>query len=128
LVSLPVRVWAEVKKSPRHDRYTLAKAQVALAVAILCYMPVRSQNLATLAFDEHLFLKEGPGAVSSLELPANEVFTALARQKAVTKPPSSEPFARHYAPPSGFGSPPIAIARVSSSVRKFLNIMSTAVR
>ena len=73
LVSLPVRVWAEVKKSPRHDRYTLAKAQVALAVAILCYMPVRSQNLATLAFDVHLFLKEGLGAVSSLELPANEV-------------------------------------------------------
>jgi integrase len=73
LVSFPVRIWAEVKKSPRHDRYTLAKAQVALAVAILCYMPVRSQNLATLAFDVHLFLKEGPGAVSSLELPANEV-------------------------------------------------------
>jgi integrase len=73
LVSLPVRVWAEVKKSPRHDRYTLAKAQVALAVAILCSMPVRSQNLATLAFDVHLFLKEGLGAVSSLELPANEV-------------------------------------------------------
>jgi integrase len=73
LVSFPVRVWAEVKKSPRHDRYTLAKAQVALAVAILCYMPVRSQNLATLAFDVHLFLKEGPGAVSSLELPASEV-------------------------------------------------------
>lgn len=73
LVSFPVRVWAEVKKSPRHDRYTLAKAQAALAVAILCYMPVRSQNLATLAFDVHLFLKEGPGAVSSLELPASEV-------------------------------------------------------
>ena len=36
-------------------------------------MPIRSQNLATLAFDVHLFLKEGPGAVSSLELPASEV-------------------------------------------------------
>ena len=55
-------------------------------------------------------------------------FTALARQKAVTKPPSSEPFARHYAPPSGFGSPPTATARVSSSARKFSSIMSTAVR
>jgi integrase len=73
LVSFPVRVWAEVKKSPRHDRDTLAKAEVALAVAILCYMPVRSQNLAALAFDEHLFLKDAPGAVSSLELPASEV-------------------------------------------------------
>ncbi len=73
LVSFPYRVWAEVQKSPRHDRYTLAKAQVALAVGILCYMPIRSQNLATLAFDTHLFMKEGPGAVSSLELPAREV-------------------------------------------------------
>jgi DNA topoisomerase III len=31
-----------------------------------------------------------------------------------TKPPSLGSFARHCAPPSGFGSPPIAIARVSS--------------
>ena len=73
LVRFPHRVWAEVKKSPRHDRYTLAKAQVALAVGILCYMPIRSQNLAALAFDAHLFLKDAPGAVSSLELPASEV-------------------------------------------------------
>src|ERR1700686_1727756 len=34
------------------------------------------------------------------------VFTALARQKAATKPPSSGPFARHCALPSEFGSPP----------------------
>jgi integrase len=73
LVRFPHRVWAEVKKSPRHDRYTLAKAQVALAVGILCYMPIRPQNLAALAFDTHLFLKDAPGAVSSLELPATEV-------------------------------------------------------
>src|SRR3984893_16904583 len=49
---------------------------------------------------------------------------ALARQRAETKPLSSEPFARHYAAPSGFGSPPIATARVSSSAREFSNIMS----
>jgi integrase len=73
LVSFPYRVWAEVKRSTRHDRYTLAKAQVALAVGILCYMPIRSQNLAALTFDVHLFLKEGPGAVSSLELAASEM-------------------------------------------------------
>jgi len=73
LVRFPHRVWAEVKKSTRHDRNTLAKAQVALAVGILCYMPIRPQNLATLGFDVHLFLKEGPDAVSSLELPASEV-------------------------------------------------------
>ena len=53
----------------------LAKAQVALAVAILCYMPVRSQNLATLAFGVHLVSEGGAGRLvfSSLELPANEV-------------------------------------------------------
>jgi integrase len=73
LVNFPRRAWAEVKKSTRHDRYTLAKAQVALAVGILCYMPIRPQNLATLGFDVHVFLKEGPDAVSSLELPASEV-------------------------------------------------------
>ena len=78
LMSFPRRAWAEVKKSPRHDRYTLAKAQVALAVGILCYMPIRSQNLVALAFDVHLFLKEGPGAVSSLELPAGEVKNKIA--------------------------------------------------
>src|ERR1700756_5413678 len=44
------------------------------------------------------------------------------------KPPSSKPFARHCAPPSGFGSPPIATARVSSSVRKFSSITSTAAK
>jgi hypothetical protein len=53
---------------------------------------------------------------------------ALARQKAATKPPSSERFVRHYAPPSGFGSPPTAAARVNSSAKKFSNIMSTVVR
>jgi hypothetical protein len=37
-----------------------------------------------------------------------KVFTALALQRAATKPPSSEPFARPCAPPSGVGSPPIA--------------------
>jgi integrase len=73
LVSFAYRVWAEVRKAAQHDRYMLAKAQVALAVGILCYMPIRPQNLVTLAFDVHLFLKEGPDAVSSLELPASEV-------------------------------------------------------
>src|SRR5208282_2950676 len=49
-------------------------------------------------------------------------------KKAATKPPSSELFARHYVPPSGFGSPPTVTAKVSSSARKFLSIMSTTVR
>ena len=55
-----------------------------------------------------------------------KVSTTLARQREGTKPPSSKPFARHSAAPNEFGSPPIAIAKVSSSVRKFSSITSTA--
>ena len=36
-------------------------------------MPLRPQNLAALAFDTHLFLREGARAISTLELPAHEV-------------------------------------------------------
>src|SRR4030088_999788 len=36
--------------------------------------------------------------------------------------------AKHYAPPRGFGWPPTATARVSSSVRKFLSITSIAAK
>src|SRR5664280_1644388 len=55
-------------------------------------------------------------------------FTTLAQQKAATKPPSSKPFAKRCAPPSGFGSPLTATVRVSSSARKFSSITSTAAR
>jgi len=67
------RLWAEVKRDDKPNGQTLVKAQAAIAVAILCYMPIRLQNLAALAFDQHLFLKAGPGAISSLELSATEV-------------------------------------------------------
>jgi len=73
LFDFPGRLWAEVKRVPKPTRYTLAKAQAALAVAILCYMPVRLQNLAALTFDVHLFMREGARATSTLELPAGEV-------------------------------------------------------
>ncbi len=72
LYNLPGRLWREVRNGkPNH--YTLAKAQAALAVAILSYMPVRRQNLTALAFDVHLFLREGPRSISTLELSAGEV-------------------------------------------------------
>ena len=57
-----------------------------------------------------------------------KVYTALALRRVATKPPSLKSFARHCAAPSGFGSPPIAIAKVSSSVRKFSSITITAAR
>ena len=36
-------------------------------------MPLRPQNLATLEFDTHLFMREGARAISTLEVPAHEV-------------------------------------------------------
>lgn len=73
LYALPQRLWLEVKRDSKCDRRTLAKAQAALAIAILCYMPLRLQNLTTLEFDTHLFLREGARATSTLEVPAHEV-------------------------------------------------------
>lgn len=73
LYNFSSRLWAEVKRDGKPNFRTLVKAQAALAVAILSYMPIRLQNLAALTFDLHLFLHEAPNATSSLELPAGEV-------------------------------------------------------
>jgi len=73
LYSYPRRLWAEVKRAAKPNRLTLAKAQAALAVGILLYMPIRLKNLAALTFDVNLFLREGKRAISSLELSAGEV-------------------------------------------------------
>jgi integrase len=73
LYKFSASLWVEVKRDPEPNKQTLVKAQAALAVAILCYMPLRPQNLAAVAFGEHLFLHEARGATSSLELAAGEV-------------------------------------------------------
>jgi integrase len=73
LFNLPGRLWAEVKREVTPNASTLAKAQTALAVAILSYIPLRLQNLTALAFDVHLFLREGSRSISTLELSAGEV-------------------------------------------------------
>jgi integrase len=52
---------------------TLAKAQAALAMGILCYMPLRLQNLTSLTFDVHLFLRAETNAISTLEISAPDV-------------------------------------------------------
>jgi integrase len=70
---LPERLWGEVRRDARQTFRTLAKAQAALALAILCYMPVRLQNLALLEFDTHVFLRGPARGRSTLELPAYEV-------------------------------------------------------
>src|SRR5262249_59483305 len=59
-------------RQPPHFR-TLAKAQAALALSILCYIPLRLQNLVPLTFDVHLFVRAEANAISSLEIAAPEV-------------------------------------------------------
>lgn len=52
---------------------TLAKAQAALAIGLPLYTPIRPENVWELEFDKHIFLKTGPGAVTTLEVNAEEV-------------------------------------------------------
>ena len=73
LVQLPERLWAEVKRETRPTYRTLAKAHAALAIGILIYMPIRPQNLLTLEFERHLFIRTGREAKSTLELSSGEV-------------------------------------------------------
>ena len=40
LYSLPERLWIEARREKKPNFRTLAKAQAALAIAILCYMPL----------------------------------------------------------------------------------------
>jgi integrase len=70
---LPEQLWKEVKQDANPSFRTLAKAQAALAIAIPTFMPVRPENLNELEFDVHLFVREGRGATSTLEINAEEV-------------------------------------------------------
>lgn len=72
LFELPGKLWREVKRHGKPDYHAVLKAQAALAIGILCYMPIRSQNLWALRFGKHIFLHFGPDAISSLELAASE--------------------------------------------------------
>ena len=73
LVALPDRLWSEVRREAKPNARTLTKVQAAIGIAILIYMPLRLRNLAHLAFDVHLFVRGGAGAISTLELPSSEV-------------------------------------------------------
>jgi integrase len=73
LMALPRKLWSRARRDKTPNFRTLALAQAALAQEILTYMPLRIRNLAGLTFDQHLFLRDGPGAVSSLEIAADEV-------------------------------------------------------
>jgi integrase len=75
LKELPDQLWKEVKAdSKRGPNFrVLAKAQAALALGLLTYMPVRSENLCEFEFGTHIFLRTGARATSTLELNPNEV-------------------------------------------------------
>jgi integrase len=77
LYTLPAKLWSEVKRDSHPNFRTLAKAQAALGIAILCYCPIRLQNLTALAFDTHIFLQGGDNAISTLELAADEVKNSI---------------------------------------------------
>jgi hypothetical protein len=72
---LPEQLWKEVKSETRQkpNFRTLAKAQAALALGLLTFISIRSENLWELEFDKHIFLRSGPGAISTLELNPEEV-------------------------------------------------------
>jgi integrase len=72
---LPEQLWKEVKNEIRQkpNFRTLAKAQAALALGLLTFISIRSENLWELEFDKHIFLRSGPGAISTLELNPEEV-------------------------------------------------------
>ena len=73
VLEFPARLWAEVRRDQKPNFRTLAKAQAALAIAILSYIPLRLQNLHALTFDTHIFLRDKNRATSSLEVAADEV-------------------------------------------------------
>jgi integrase len=73
LLELPDRLWREVKLDPNPSFRTLARAQAALAIRTLTYIPLRSENLHNLMFDTHIFLRDGRRARSTLEVGSEEV-------------------------------------------------------
>ncbi|MER9482364.1 tyrosine-type recombinase/integrase [Mesorhizobium sp. M0494] len=72
-LTAPARMWQDVQNSQRRNRWRLAEAQAALGIEILMSAPVRLKNLTALAFEEHLFLREG--GISTLMLSADETKT-----------------------------------------------------
>ena len=66
-------LWREVKRDQNPSFRTLAIAQAALAIGILIYIPLRSENLHELMFDKHIFLRDGKRATSTLEVGSEEV-------------------------------------------------------
>jgi integrase len=72
LLALPDRLWREALAMDASQRQ-LAKAQAALAIAILTYAPLRVANLSALAFDRTLFVPARADQESLIEIPAAQM-------------------------------------------------------
>lgn len=73
LYALPGHLFSEVRRQAHPNGHTLTHVHVALAVAILSYVPIRLENLLALEFDKHLLIAGKPGQKSYVCLPAKEV-------------------------------------------------------
>ncbi|MER8601015.1 tyrosine-type recombinase/integrase [Mesorhizobium sp. M1339] len=72
-LTAPDKIWHEIQRGCKRGRLRLAEAQAALALSVLMYMPIRLGNLTSLAFDEHLFLRQD--GTSTLLITAAETKT-----------------------------------------------------
>ncbi|UVK38851.1 tyrosine-type recombinase/integrase [Mesorhizobium sp. AR10] len=72
-LTAPDKIWHEIQSGCKRGRLRLAEAQAALALSVLMYMPIRLGNLTSLAFDEHMFLRQD--GTSTLLITAAETKT-----------------------------------------------------
>src|SRR5829696_7569012 len=93
LIRLPDRLWREALQQAPSQRQ-LAKAQAALAIAILTYAPLRIANLSALAFDRTLFLPARADQESLIEIPAAEMKNR--EPFSITLPPKITAMLRAY--------------------------------
>jgi integrase len=93
LLALPDRVWREALEQAPSERQ-LAKAQAALAIAILTYAPLRIANLSALAFGKTLFLPSRDSQETHIEIPASEMKNR--EPFAITLPPKLTAILRTY--------------------------------
>jgi integrase len=72
LINLPAQLVAEAEREPLSER-SLAKAQAGIAICIGLFVGLRPANIASLAFDETLFLALRDDQESLIELPGDIV-------------------------------------------------------
>lgn len=69
-LTAPDRIWADMLKGTRPNLRRLATAQASVGIQTLSYIPFRLENLTSLEFDRHIFLRAG--GTSTFYIPAAE--------------------------------------------------------